>query len=168
MSRRALALCLAFTFVLVGCNRKRSAEPVAVDFVCTFRAHYNDLTAAGTLTRRTAGTLLLEFSEPETLNGLSAEWDGEKVTLKYLGLSYDVDPDTLPENALGEGLLSAFDTALRGEGERQEADGTVTVSGLSGNAQYTYVYDAKTGAPLSLTVPGIPLTVTFENVQTKT
>ena len=105
MSHRIVALYLAFTIVLVGCNPKKPVEPVAVDFVCDSKAQYNDLTATGTLTRRTAGTLVLEFSEPETLNGLLAEWNGEKVTLKYLGLSYDVDPATLPESALGEGLI---------------------------------------------------------------
>lgn len=166
MSHRLSALCLVL-LVLAGCRPQKPTEPVATDFVCEFRAEYNDLAATGTLTRRTAGTLLLEFSEPETLNGLSAEWDGEKVTLKYLGLSYDVDPAKLPENALGEGLLTAFDTALRGEGERQEADDKVTVKGLSGNIEYTYVYNAISGAPLSLSVPAIPLTVTFENVQIK-
>ena len=167
MSHRLAALGLTLLMLCTGCRPKQSAEPVAVDFMCEFRAQYNDLTATGTLTRRTAGTLLLEFSEPETLNGLSAEWDGEKVTLKYLGLSYDVDPHKLPENALGEGLLSAFDTALRGEGERQEEDGKVTVNGFSGNAAYTYVYDATSGAPLSLSIPSIPLTVTFSNLQTQ-
>ncbi len=166
MSHRLSALCLSLLLLCTaGCRPKPSAEPVAVDFTCAFRAEYNDLTATGTLTRRTAGTLLLEFSKPETLNGLSAEWDGEKVTLKYLGLSYDVDPAKLPENALGEGLLSAFDAALRDEGEKQEEDGKVTVTGMSGNAEYTYVYDAKSGAPLSLTIPSIPLTVTFSDLQ---
>ncbi len=166
MSRRLALFCLSVLLLCTGCRPKQTAEPVATDFVCTFRAEYNDLVAVGTLTRRTAGTLLLEFDKPETLNGLSAEWDGEKVTLKYLGLSYDVDPQKLPENALGEGLLSAFDTALRGEGERTESNGKITVNGLSGNAAYTYVYDANSGAPLSLTIPSIPLTVTFSNVQT--
>ncbi len=168
MSRRIFALCFAFVIVLAGCNRKKSAaEPVSVDFICDFHAQYNDLSAKGVLTRRTAGTLLLEFSEPETLAGLSAEWDGETVTLQYMGLSYDIDPDTLPESALGEGLIAAFDAALRGEGARQETDGRVTVTGLSGNAEYAYVYDAETGTPLSLSVPSLPLTVTFTNVQTK-
>lgn len=165
MSRRILVLCFTCLIILTGCSRKQPTEPVAVDFVCEFQAQYNDLTATGTLTRRTAGTLLLQFSKPETLAGLSAEWNGEKVTLKYGGLSYDVDPDKLPESALGEGLITAFDAALRGDGERQEADGKVTVSGLSGNAQYTYVYDASTGMPLSLSIPSLPLTVTFSNTQ---
>lgn len=167
MSRRMIALCFVFFTILTGCNQKKVIEPVSVDFVCEFRAQYNNLTTTGTLTRRTAGTLLLEFSTPENLADLSAEWDGEKVTLKYMGLSYDIDPKALPENALGEGLITAFDAALRGEGKREEADGKVTVSGLSGNAEYTYVYDAKSGTPLSLSVPSLPLNVTFTNVQTK-
>lgn len=166
MSRRVFALCLVFSLMLVGCTPQKPAEPVSVDFACEFQARYNDLTATGTLTRRTAGTLLLEFAEPETLAGLSAEWDGEKVTLKYWGLSYDMDPDTLPESALGEGLIAAFDAALRGEGERQEADGKVTVTGLSGDTAYTYVYDTETGVPLSLTVPSVPLSVTFSGTRT--
>lgn len=167
MSRRVFSLCLPLLILFAGCRPPKPTEPIATDFVCEFRAEYNDLTATGTLTRRTAGTLLLEFSEPETLDGLSAEWDGEKVTLRYLGLSYNVDPAKLPENALGEGLLSAFDATFRGEGERSETDGKITVNGLSGSAQYAYVYDAKSGAPLSLTIPSIPLTVTFSDIQTQ-
>lgn len=166
MSRRVFALCLAVSLIFVGCSRKQPVEPVSVDFVCDFEAQYHNMTATGTLTRRTAGTLLLEFSKPETLADLSAEWDGEKVTLKYMGLSYDMDPDKLPESALGEGLITAFDAALRGEGQRQESDSKVTVTGFTGETTYAYVYDAKSGAPLSLTVPSIPLTVTFSNLQT--
>ena len=167
MPRRILAIGTIFLLLLTGCNRKKTAEPLSADFVCDFRAAYNDMIAEGTLTRRTAGTLLLEFSKPETLDGLSADWNGEKVTLKYMGLSYDVDPDELPENALGQGLLSAFDAVLRGAQIKEEKDGAVTVTGLSGKASYTYVYDASNGAPLSLTVPSIPLTVTFSNIQSQ-
>ncbi len=166
MPRRLFALCVLVCCLFAGCSRQKSTEPISVDFICDFRAQYNDMTAEGTLTRRTAGTLLLEFSKPETLEGLTADWDGETVTLHYKGLSYDVDPDKLPESALGEGLISAFDAVLREEGTTQEKDGKVTVTGLSGKAEYTYVYDAESGAPVSLSIPSIPLTVTFSNTRT--
>lgn len=167
MSRRIFAVCVVLLTFLTGCSRKKPvAEPVSVDFVCDFRAQYNNMTAEGTLTRRTAGTLLLEFTKPETLEGLCADWDGEKATLKYMGLSYSVDPDKLPESALGESLITAFDTVMREEGTQKEEDGKITVTGISGQSEYAYVYDAKTGAPLSLSIPSIPLTVTFSNIQT--
>ena len=161
MRHRLLVLCTAMLLFFSACRRQPTADPLAIDFSCHFRAQYADMTAAGTLTRRTAGTLLLEFSEPETLNGLSADWDGETVTLRYKGLSFDVDPSKLPESALGEQLILAFDAALRSEGTHQAENGTVTITGGDASSPYTLVYDAKTGMPVSLSAPNVPLTVTF-------
>lgn len=166
MPRRLFAVCLLVCLLLTGCRRQPAVEPLGLDFTCDFRAQYNDLAAAGTLTRHTAGTLKLDFSEPETLKGLSAEWDGESVTLHYLGLTYSVDPKKLPESALGEQLIAAFDAALRGEGTSEESNGKVTVTGSVSGAAYTFIYDKQSGAPLSLAVPSIPLSVTFSNVKT--
>lgn len=167
MSRRALALGLILVLPLFGCRKAKAAEPLSTDFVCAFHAQYQNMTVDGTLTRHTAGTLLLEFSNPETLAGLSAEWGDESVRLRYKGLSYTVAPDSLPESALGESLMAAFDAAARGEGTRKETDGSVTVNGLSGTVPYTYVYDKLSGAPLSLSAPSIPLDVTFFDIQTQ-
>lgn len=164
--RLATVLCLLIPLVCTACHKPKPADPLTTDFVCEFRAQYNNMTAAGTLTRRTADTLRLDFSEPQTLSGLSAEWNGDAVTLQYLGLSYTVDSAKLPEQALGEQLLQAFNAALHGEGERTEKDGQITVTGLAGDLPYTYVYDSQSGAPLSLTVPALPLSVTFSNVKT--
>ncbi len=167
MFRRFAAVCLLLIPVLcTACAKSKPAEPITTDFVCEFRAQYQNLTAAGKLTRHSADALLLEFTEPETLNGLSAEWNGEDVTLRYLGLSYAVDTSSLPEQALGEQLLHAFNSVLSGEGNQTQKDGRVTVVNLLADHTYTYVYDAKTGAPVSLSAPSIPLSVVFENVTT--
>ncbi len=164
MSRRVATLALTLILLcFTACAKPQPAEPLSVNFTCDFRAQYSNMTAAGKLTRYTAGTLRLDFTEPETLNGLSAEWNGDTVTLRFLGLSYTVDPATLPEGALGEHLLNALDAALRGDGNREEQDGRVTVTGLVGDTAYTYVYDADSGAPLSLEAPS--LSVTFSHVQ---
>ena len=163
--QRIFAFALFVLLPLVGgCSKPQPAEPLTVGFSCEFRAQYNDLAAAGTLTRQTAESVSLEFSEPDTLKGLTAKWDGQTVRLQYLGLSYSVDPNDLPENALGEQLLSVFQTVLQHHGDSIQENGRVTVTGLNGNNPYSYVYDAESGMPLSLSVPAIPLTVTFSNV----
>ncbi len=168
MSRRVLALCLTPLFLLLtGCRARQVAQPVAVDFTCTFQAQYKQLKAVGTLTRRTAGTLSLDFTAPETLNGISADWNGESVKLRYMGMTFDAAGNAIPESALGEQMIKAFDAALREEGTREEADGRVTVTGTVDNAAYTYVYDAASGFPLSLSVPSLPLAVTFSDVKTQ-
>lgn len=164
--RRAALWSLCILVLLSGCAVKRpSAEPVSEAFTCTVKATYRDIPVQATLSREAAGTLKLEFHEPATLNGLTARWDGENVTLTMYGLSFSVDPSTVPESALGEELLSVFDTVRRGEGERDTQNGTLTVRGNGKNGEYTAVFDADTGHPISLSVPSLPLTAEFYNVE---
>lgn len=169
MSRRVMAVFLVpFCILLTGCNRSKvTAQPLAVDFTCTFRAQYKELVAGGTLTRGTAGTLSLDFTQPQTLDGVGADWDGESVKLRYMGVTFKADESAIPESALGEQLVKTFDAALRQEGTREQENGKITVTGTANNAAYTYVYDAQTGHPLSLSVPSLPLTVTFSDVHTQ-
>lgn len=160
--RRLAVLVLGLVMVLTGCRSAApTADPVGEGFTCAVKATYRDLAVSGTLSREAAGMLTLSFDEPETLAGLTARWDGETVTLSMYGLSFSVDPDTVPEGALGEELIAAFDAALRGEGERAVDDGVLTVAGTGQNGAYTLTFDAATGAPLSLSVPALPLTATF-------
>lgn len=83
---------------------------------------YQDMRVKGHLTRMSAGTLKMEFTEPATLNGMSMEWDGETISVKYAGLSFGVDPAAVPESALGKGLLDALDAGFRSGGEGQMTD----------------------------------------------
>ena len=162
--RRLAGLALCAILLLTGCRSQQAAEPVSHDFSCTVQAVYRELAVEGTLTRTSAGTLTLVFSEPPTLDGLTARWDGETVTLSMYGMSFSVDPAAVPESALGEELLAAFDSALRGEGEQRIENGKRIVSGNGANGAYTLVFDAASGVPLSLSVPSLPLTATFLNV----
>ena len=66
----------------------------------------------GHLTRLTTGTLSLDIDEPETLKGMTMQWDGETVSVKMYGLSFGLDPAAVPETALGRSLLAALDAAL--------------------------------------------------------
>jgi hypothetical protein len=158
--------CLLLVLCLFGCRRSVTATPpVSTDFSCNFKATYRELSVAGTLTRRSAGTVSLSFTEPETLNGLTASWDGDAVTLSLLGLQYTVSPESIPEAALGEELLAVFDAALRGEGKTEQDKAVTTFTGTYNNQTYTYRYDTKSGAPLSLIVPALPLSVTFNECQ---
>lgn len=163
MSRRIAVLCVLLCFLCIACRPIQPSDPLSVDFSCDFRAEYQSLTVAGTLTRHTAGTLQLTFTEPETLRDVSADWNGENVSLRYMGLSFSAD--ALPERALGDQLIHAFDAAFSGEGEREQNDETVTLNGTSSGKPFTYIYDSESGKPLSLSVPSLPLTVTFSNVR---
>ncbi len=161
---RRIALCVMGLWLLTmtGCRRaKPAAEPVGAFFSCRVQAEYRDMAVEGTLEREAAGTLAVTFSQPETLAGLRACWNGETVELSWHGLSFSMDPDTVPEGALGEELLAVWDATVRGEGERTRQNGNTVIAGEGANGRYELVCDAETGWPLSLSVPALPLQATF-------
>lgn len=160
LTRLALSVCLFL--MLAGCSKPQPASPKTVNFTCSFIAHYQDLTVGGTLTRYTQGTLTLDFTEPETLRDVRALWDGETMKVQYLGITFDIDDAKIPETALGKQLLFALDNALGADGIQNKD--TVTISGSVDGAAYTYIYAADSGLPLSLSVPSLPLEVTFSHV----
>lgn len=112
-----------------------------------------------------AGTLKMEFTEPATLNGMSMEWDGETISVKYAGLSFGVDPAAVPESALGKGLLDALDAGFRSGGEGQMTDKGLSVTGQSVNGQFEMLSDPQTGQLLSLKIPELKVAATFSNFQ---
>ena len=160
--RRILA-GLAFGVVLLtaGCRPKQTAPPITADFSCSFSAQYHEMAVAGTLIRRSAGTLELSFTEPPTLEGLTAVWDGERVTLAMLGLTFEVDPDDLPEGALGEAVVDALDRVFRGEIDGRDEGETTIYEGTGENGTYILVCDRESGRPISLSVPQLSLSARF-------
>lgn len=166
--RRGIAglLFLVVTLTATGC-RGNTAEvaPVGNDFTCTIAAEYKDMKLAGTLVRQTTGMLKLTFTEPDSLAGVTSLWDGETVQLQLDGMSFSVDPDAVPESALGEELIAALDAAVRGEGAATRENGQLVIRGTGSNGDYVLTCDPDTGVPQTLSVPALPLTVTFSGLQ---
>lgn len=148
---------------MTGCSPQKAAPPVTTDFTCAIRATYGDMAVAGTLTRQTAGTLQLAFTEPDTLDGLTVSWDGELVTLEMLGMTFDVDPGAVPESALGNELIAVMDAAMRSKMEGVVENDRQTFEGSGENGAYTLVCDRETGHPLSLSVPQLDLYAEFSD-----
>ena len=165
MRRGIASIVILLALMLAGCDQTPAAEPVGSGFTCRIQAEYKDLDVKGVLVRQSAGTLKLEFSAPESLAGMTALWDGDSVELQMNGMSFSVDPATVPESAMGEEIVAVLDAAVRGEGDRTQKDGKLFVCGNGNNGAYELVCDAETGQPLSLSVPSLPLTVTFSDFQ---
>ena len=171
MSRRLACLLLPLTLLLClcGCSRmgkKAVQEPVTTNFSCDVDVQYGDMTVKGHLTRSTAGTLCLEITEPATLNGMTMDWNGTDVSIKLHGLTFRVDPETLPQGALGKGLLNALDAALGIKDGQLTETGWSTKGEVGGNA-FEIFSDPQSGKMLSVSIPSMQLKATFSNVVTQ-
>ncbi|MCL2884372.1 MAG: hypothetical protein FWF49_02655, partial [Oscillospiraceae bacterium] len=151
-------------FLLSACKGASSGaqKPTLTSFSCQAAITYQGLTIKGKLSRQAAGTLTLDITEPPSLAGMTMSWDGQTVTLKMNGLSFGVDPATVPQTALGKVIINALDAAVG------KKDGTLTpsgyeVSGSDAGGSFTLVSDPDTGALLTLTVPSADLTAVFSD-----
>ena len=69
MTRRFFGLCLALLMALLLCTacnsqNKNPEKPVTTGFACDVDMTYQDMRVKGHLTRMSAGTLKMEFTEP--------------------------------------------------------------------------------------------------------
>lgn len=164
MLRRFAALCLTFAVFLsaCACSRPKPAEkPITIGFECNAAIRYGDMNVKGHLKRSTAGTLEMDIDEPETLKGMSMVWNGEKITLKMYGLSFDVSPDNIPQSALGLSILKALDAMLSDKGSGRITGDGFTTSGVFNGSKFEIVSDPSTGKLLSLKIPSIELSADF-------
>jgi hypothetical protein len=167
--KRWLALAIVWLTFLTGC---RGAPPSAVDapvtdgFTCEADITYKDTRLAGTLSRAGAGTLKLAFSAPDTLKGITVEWQGDAVTASLYGLSFSLSEQALPAGALGRVLIDALDAASRSSDGVRITGAALTWTGAGQNGAVTLTADPADGRLLSLEMPGVPLKATFSGFHT--
>lgn len=159
-----LGFCLTFT---CACHSQGadSSSPVTTGFSCEADIRYQDMSLQGSLSRSSAGTLSITFSQPETLNGVTVEWTGETVKASLHGLSFELPPDALPAGALGGVLTDALDAALRTPTEGRLTQEGWQWEGTGQSGEITILSDPADGYLLSLEVPEIPLSVSFSNFE---
>lgn len=155
--------CLLFT----GCAPAGSTQPpLTSGFACDVAMHYRDMDVRGRLTRGAAGTLKMEFEAPASLKGMSMEWDGETMSAKMYGMTFEVDPASVPESALGRGLLDVLDSAMRAKDAGELTEDGLRINGETANGAYEMLSDPDTGNLISLKVPSLNLTADFSNFET--
>lgn len=166
MLRRLTCLLLLFPFLLsfCACSKMNSKEePVTTQFECDVDVQYGDMNVKGHIKRSTAGTLYLEVNEPATLDGLTMEWNGENISIKLYGLSYNINPDVIPQSALCQGIVDALDAAVETGKSGEATEDGITTTGECSSGEFTILSDPSTGNLLSLTVPSLEMIANFSN-----
>ncbi len=166
MLRRFICLLISLvaTFSFTACFKKnRTEQPVITGFSCDVDVKYQDMNVKGHLTRDSAGTLILDIEEPETIKGLSMHWNGETISLKLYGLSFDVNPETVPQSALGKSLLSVLDAAIGNQDGGEITEDGLMTKGTTVSGEFEILSDPQTGKLLMIRMPSNGLSAEFSN-----
>lgn len=110
------------------------------------------------------GSCVLNFTSPESLQGLSAVWQEDECVLTYNNLSYTLQLDKLPEGFFGKAALAVFDKLVDVESFTVAKDGDKWVyKGEINSGSFRLIQDSQTGAFEALEIPEMEISLKFEN-----
>lgn len=93
-----LILCFA-------CSKKSEDDAIPpADMTKSFTAkadiHFGDVAATATINRIGDGVCDVTLISPQALNGMKFQYNGDQITVSYLGMSVELDDDSLLANAM--------------------------------------------------------------------
>lgn len=148
-------------FILAGCKAEKqtAVQLFGLSFDC--KASYNGGTVAGNIKAYGGGVFSFTLSEPQLISGTEVKYDGETVTINYLGLSYSPQLP-LPADDTNTVLNTVIATAAGGKTAKLCEDKYI-LEDKAGDLAYTLTV-TESGLPLSLSVPDAGLSAEFSNV----
>lgn len=164
MRKRLIAWIGIGLFWLTGCSRK-AAPPAAIDFLCDAHILYKDIEIGANLTRTKAGVLKMDIYDPPSLEDMVITLDSGRIEVEMYGMSFNLNPDNLPVSGLAKGVLDVLDTVAKSDEPPRLTENGAVLVGKSQNGDFTLISDPDTGELVSLSVPDIPLEITFSSFQ---
>lgn len=96
---------------------------------------------------------------PEALRDMAFWFHQDRLTVRYKGLSFDLDPDSLPVQSAVGLLVSSLEQALAQQGlDFAYDEGRILVTGEGG---FQLALDPASGELLTLTVPEMDFSAQF-------
>ena len=165
----AVTALMMLMYLLSGCGTQPSdSETASIPdaFSCKAQIQYNGMQIGALVTRPSAAGCRIEVESPDTLKGMVLDWDGSTIQISYLGLTFDVDPASLPDTAFGSILIDVFNALSRQNGLSIQREGdSLTLSGSGESGDFSVVWDRRANALQSVEVPGCGFSAQFSDFQ---
>ncbi len=171
---KILILCVLPVLLFTGCghahkgaNEGTSLPSTALQpFESSAQFTYDDFSFDAVVKRNALGSCVITITSPKAIEGMTFTYQGDQLTVEYLGLSVDIDPNTALSQAAVSAVVKALDAMTRQNGIHVSfEDSKFLVNGETENGDFTLILDEKSGNFLSLEIPEIPMSVTFHNFQ---
>ncbi len=160
-------LCVLFSILLLGgCASKTKDvenEPLSISgFTCTVRTTFNSLEIAANAEYSLNGTIQMEFTSPETVNGMQINCKDGEYTVRYKNLELAVNGDEMPFNMVCRGLDECINNAQGKTPEGDEAGESLVYSYTAEGHICKLFVNRETKAFEKISVDGFD-TLFFEN-----
>lgn len=157
----AVLICLS---VFSGCSGKlRTVEVRTSGFSATAAVSCGEKSITADFNIGLMGDMTATVLSPKSLEGMTVKWIGDKVTLSFLGIEKETDPQSLPyfnyASCIRDALLSIGESVTA----RKEENGYF-YEGSCAKGDYTVLFRAD-GFPVTLCLPFAGVEVTFSDFE---
>lgn len=161
--KRAVFTVMILVVCLCSCKKQVAFEAKTSGFRCDAHVEYNQTELDCRLGIGENGDFYAEIQKPKSLDGMALEWSGDKVKVHYLGISKEIDSESIPYFNYAKTLRGIL-KGLKGEILAVAEANGYTYKGNAGGGDYEIEFRAD-GFPIKITVPNSGLTVTFSNFE---
>ncbi len=170
----AFFLCILMVIGFTGCKRTQGEaangenlpSTASQPFESSAQFTYGDFSFDAVVKRESPGACVITITSPKAVEGMKFTYQNDKLTVEYLGLSVDIDPNAALSQAAVSAVVKALDAVARQNGTHVSfEDGKFLIDGQTENGDFTLVLDGKSGNFLSMEMPEIPMSITFQNFQ---
>ncbi|MFT9057194.1 MAG: hypothetical protein ABF449_11395 [Ethanoligenens sp.] len=158
---------LLFVTAFVSCRAKnqqagrQAAVSLSGGFSCTADVTLNGHDYTVNVVRLDDGSSTVQFVRPTELSQLAFLTNKDGMSVRYGAMQAKLDPASVPQSAVCNALLGAFETAAKSSTATAQGGNTV-LKGQSAAGPFTLVLDGQ-NRPKSLQVPRINLAASIRN-----
>ena len=180
MKNRTFVICILVIIalfsglILFSCNRGNksgaapSGEQVSAAMSRPFDAKatitMKDLVLTADINRTKPGQATIQIDEPKSLAGMSFSYDGDDITVSYMGFSVKLDGDSKLVSNVASLIVNTIDKASSPSGvDVSMADGALIVSGENDSGKFSIRLDKENGSIASISVPEVDFECRFDD-----
>lgn len=164
----AMVILLMLAFA-VSCSRKGKYSVIpSQSFTCTVSMKYDGMDIKADVEYLSSESCTITITEPSSLNGVGIDWEGGRLSVSYLGMSFDVDRQDIPETAFVPHIMKAIEVIVSSEQLELTEDETGEIclyEGICDEGSFIAQIDNETGAIRSIKIPTYELEIAFSNFQ---
>ncbi len=158
---------VALVFCFVSCGENNEKPPIPTTdrpFSSNANISYKGLSYTGFLTFRNGASGTLEITSPKSLEGLVFILSNGEPSAKYEGLDIPLSAlDSQTKTAAGMIFSAIANAGVSSDVRINESKNEFSVSDKIYSQEFDMIFDRKSGAIKSFSVPASELLVTFEN-----
>lgn len=172
-SLKLIGMCLALAMTLSACGMDNSGQPseneqekvsssLSRGFDAKATIKMGDIEAEADINRTKEGVCTVQLTSPKGLSGMTFSFDQKNVTVSYMGLSLELDNDSVLTSSMTKAVVASINMAAEPHGVSMALEGeALVIKGTTESGDFTLKLDRSNYSVLTLSIPNLDLECNF-------